>query len=63
MTQQQLDIWYDDEYWYHDDEIIESYKGYEKRKAQKANIKKDLLPIAQHLDRVMNWCMSEDVWK
>ena len=63
VTQQQLDIWYDDEYWYHDDEIIEWYKSYKKRKAQKAKIKEDLLPIAWHPDRVMNWCMSEDVWK
>ena len=58
VTQQQLDIWFDDDYWYHDDEIIEWYKGYKNRKAQKSSIKEELLPIAWHLDRVMDWCMS-----
>ena len=54
VTQQQLDLWYDDEYWYHDDEIIEWYDGYKKRKDEKAKIKEELLPIAWHPDRVMN---------
>ena len=63
VTQEQLDVWFDDGYWYHDDEIIEWYKGYKKRKAQKAKIKEELLPIAWHPDRVMGWCMSEDMWK
>ena len=36
VTQQQTDVWYDDNYWYHDDEIIEWYNGYQKGKAQKA---------------------------
>ena len=58
VTQQQIDVWYDDNYWYHDDEIIEGYNGYQKRKAQKAKIKEELLPIAWHPDRVMDWCMS-----
>ena len=26
-TQQQMDVWYDDGYCYHDDEIIEWYEG------------------------------------
>ena len=38
-TQQQIDLWYDDYYWYYDDEIIEWYNVYQKRKAQKAKIK------------------------
>ena len=66
VTQEQLDIWFDDNYWYHNDEIIEWYKGYQKRKAQKAKIKEELLPITWHPDRVMDWCMSEDYkrpWK
>ena len=63
VTQEQLDIWFDDDYWYHVDEIIEWYKGYQKRKAQKVKIKEELFPIAWHPDRVINWCMSEDVWK
>ena len=33
VTQQQIDVWYDDDYWYHDDEIIECYNGYQKHKA------------------------------
>ena len=63
VTQEQLDIWDDDNYWYHDDDTIERYKDYKKRKAQKAKIKGELLPIAWHPDRVMNWCLPGDVWK
>ena len=46
VTQQQLDVWSDNDYWYHDDEIIEWCEGYKKRKAQKAKIKEELMPIA-----------------
>ena len=60
VTQQQIDVWYDDDYWYHDYEIIEWYNDYKKRKAQKAKIKEELLSIAWYFDRVMHWCMSED---
>ena len=60
VTQEQLDIRFDDDYWYHTDENIEWYKGYEKCKAQKAKIKEGLLPIAWHPDRMRDWCMSED---
>ena len=66
VTQQQFDVWSDNDYWYHDNEIIEWYEGYKKRKTQKAKIKEELMPIAWHPDRVMNWCMSGDdkgVWK
>ena len=66
VTQQLLDVWFDDDYWYHDDEIIEWHEDYKKQKAQKAKIKEELLPIARHPDRVMNWCMSGEekgVWK
>ena len=63
VTQEQLDIWYDDYYWYYDDGIIKWYKGYQKCKAQKAKIKEELLPIAWHPDHVINWCVSEDVMK
>ena len=59
VTQKQTDAWYDDDCWHHDDEIIEWYDGHKRRKAPKAKIKEDLLPIAWHLDRVMDWCMSE----
>ena len=60
VTEQQIDVWYDDDYWHHDDEMIEWYKGYKKRKSQKASIKKELMPIAWHPDCVKDWCMSED---
>ena len=66
LTQEQLDVWLDDDYWSHNDEPIEWYKGYKKRKAQRAKIKEGLLPIAWHPDCVMYWCILEDgkgVWK
>ena len=60
VTQEPIDVWYDDDYWYHDDKMIEWYNGYKKQKVQKAQIKKELMPIAWHPDRVMDWCMPED---
>ena len=60
VTQKQIDIWCDDDYWYHDDEIIKWCNGYKKRKAQKAKIKEELMPISWHPDRAIDWCMSED---
>ena len=35
------------------------YKGYEQRKAQKAKIKEELVPVAWHPDRWWNWCVPE----
>ena len=46
VTQEQIDIWHDDDEYCNDDEIIEWYKSYQKRKAQKASIKEELMPIA-----------------
>ena len=41
VTQQQIDVWYDDDYYCNNDnEMIKWYKGYQKRKAQKAKKKK-----------------------
>ena len=60
VTKEQIDIWYDDDYVYNDNEMIKWYDGYQKRKAQKAKIKEELLLIAWHSDRVKDWCMSED---
>ena len=59
VTQDQLEIWHDDDDHCTDDERIEWCKGYEKRKVQKAKIKKELMPIAWHPDRVTDWRMSE----
>ena len=66
VTHQQIKIWRDDDEYCDDNELIEWYDGYQKRKEQKAPIKEELLPIAWHPDRVMDWCMSEDekrLWK
>ena len=68
-TQQQLKIWHD--YWFVSQQQLavwytEWYEGYKKWKAQKAKIKEELLPIAWHPDRVMDWYMSGDkkgLWK
>ena len=60
VTQGQIDIWYEDDYVYNGNEMIKWYEGHQKRKAQKAKIKGELLPIAWHLNCVMDWCMSED---
>ena len=60
VTQEQMDVWYGDDYWYHNDDITERYNGYKKRKAQRAKIKEELLPIAWHPDCVIDWFMSED---
>ena len=56
----QIDLWHENNYWHHDDKLIKWYECYQKRKAQKAKIKEELLPIAWHPDRVMDWCMSEE---
>ena len=60
LMQEEVKIWHDTDDWYDDGEIIEWYKRHKKCKAQKAKIKEELLPIAWHPDRVMDWCMSED---
>ena len=60
VTQQQLKIWHDDDVYCNDDGLIEWYEGYKKRQAQKASIKKGLMPIAWHPLRYWDWCMSED---
>ena len=60
MTQQQIKSWHDDDDYCNDNRIVEWYEGYPKRKAQKAKIKEELMSVAWHRDRVMDWCMSED---
>ena len=36
------------------------FNAYKERKAQKAQIKAELLPITWHPDRVIDWCFDED---
>ena len=60
VTHQQIKIWLDHDEYCNDDEAIEWYVDYQKRKAQKASIKEELLPIAWHPSRYWDWCMSED---
>ena len=60
VTQNQLKIWHDADDYCNDDELIEWYDGDKKQKSQKSKMKEDVLPIAWHPDRVMDWCMSQD---
>ena len=60
VTQGQVKIWHNHNYYCNNNELIKWHDGYQKRKAQKAKIKEELMRIAWHPDRVMDWCMSED---
>ena len=60
VTQQLIKSWHDNDNYYDNDEIIESYESYQKCKAKKATIKEELLPIAWHPSRYWDWCRSED---
>ena len=42
------------------DEIVKWYDGYQKRKAQKAQIKEELMPLVWHPSRWWNWYVPED---
>ena len=52
--------WDDDDDDDNEDKFFEWYNGYKKRKAQKAKIKKELMPINWHPSRYCDWCLSED---
>ena len=56
----QVKVWHDHNYYCDDDEIIEWYDGYKKQKAQKAQVKKELMPIAWHPLKWWNCCVPED---
>ena len=60
VTQEQLEIWHDDNDYCNDPKLVEWYDGYKARKAQKASIKKELMPITWHPSRWWDWCVSED---
>ena len=62
-------MWYDDYYddngdhWDDDndeDKFFERYTVSKKRKAQKASIKEELLPITWHSSRWWDWCVPND---
>ena len=57
VTQQQLRTWNN---YCNDDELIKWYNGYKKRKSQKAQIKKELMPTAWHTPRLWDWCVPKD---
>ena len=61
VTQELIKTWHDDDdYCIDDNELFKWYDGYEKRKAQKARIEKELMPVAWHLSRWLDWCVPED---
>ena len=43
-----------------DPSVLRWYKEYKQRKAQKAKIKEELMLVAWHPDRWLNWCVPED---
>ena len=57
VTQQQLKIL---QYDSNNNDLIECFDGYKKRKAQKASIKEELMPITWHPSRWWDWCVPED---
>ena len=43
-----------------DDELLEWYVGYQKRRAQKAQIEKELMPVTWHPSCWWDWCVPKD---
>ena len=60
VTDQQIKIWQDNDEYCNDNDMIERFEGYQIRKAQKASIKEELLPIPWNPSKHWDWCMSED---
>ena len=54
--------YYYDDHYIDDDGVIEWHdeEDHQKRRAQKASIKEELMPIAWHPSRYWDWCMPED---
>ena len=50
VTKEQIGLWHDSKY-RDDGKIIKWYNNYKKRKAQKAKIKEELMPISWHPSR------------
>ena len=49
--------------YYNDDELVEWHNCYKQRKAQRAQIKEELMAIAWHPISMQDQCMEEDVKK
>ena len=60
VSQQQLKLWHDNDDYCNNNELIKWHAGYQKRKAQKAKIKEELMPIAWHPSHWWDWCVPED---
>ena len=63
LSGQKIQTWnYYDDYFVDDDGVTEWHDGdsHQKRRTQKTQIKKELMPIAWHPSRYWDWCMSED---
>ena len=64
VSQEQLRLWHDSDdwliRWWYNNRLIKWYKGYQRRKAQKASIKEELVRVAWHPSRWWDWYMSED---
>ena len=60
VTEQQIGLWGDDDDYDYDGKLIEWHDRYKKRKAQKAKIMDELMPIAWHPSRWWDWCVPED---
>ena len=58
--QEQVKIWHDDDYYCNNNELIKWYDCYQKRKAQKAQIEKELMPTAWYPLRWWDWCVPKD---
>ena len=60
MTQGQLKLLYEYNYYCNNNDLIKWHDDYQKRKTQKVKIDKKLMPIAWHPSRWWNWCVPED---
>ena len=60
VTQQQVKLWHDNNNYCDDDRLIKWHNDYQKRKAHKTQIKKELMRIAWHISRWWDWCVPQD---
>ena len=54
------EMWCDENDYCHGDRLIKWRNGYKKHKAQKAQIKEELLRVGWHPSRWWDWCIPED---